>query len=243
MADSKVSALTAVGTPAGTDTIMVVQSSTSKKATVSQYLATGSTDNAILRANGTGGATTQGSDITISDPASDGGAATAIDIAMATADGAMRFGASHGSDNGYFLFGRDGLLSRYIQINPKSNPELVSSAALVIQTSAGVGSAPAYLYAEQVVVRDLAAGGGANVGIKQAAAGVLKVTDASTGNGRMQADAFQWLATGSKPAAGSSYRGMIWYTPGGAGVADSIEICAKSAADTYSWVKLSTLIV
>lgn len=54
---------------------------------------------------------------------------------------------------------------------------------------------------------------------------------------------FQLTGNGSKPTAGSAYRGTFWYTPGGAGVADTIEICAKSAADTYSWVKLSTLIV
>ncbi len=47
----------------------------------------------------------------------------------------------------------------------------------------------------------------------------------------------------SQPAAAAGLRGTIWYTAGGAGVADKIEICAKSALDAYSWVPLSTLIV
>jgi hypothetical protein len=37
MADAKVSSLTAVATPASTDTVYIVQSSTSKKGTISQY--------------------------------------------------------------------------------------------------------------------------------------------------------------------------------------------------------------
>jgi hypothetical protein len=46
--------------------------------------------------------------------------------------------------------------------------------------------------------------------------------------------------TGSKPTCNSSLRGSIWRTEGGNGVADKIEMCLKSAADTYAWVALAT---
>lgn len=49
------------------------------------------------------------------------------------------------------------------------------------------------------------------------------------------------LATaGSRPAAGSAYRGMLFVTQGGTGVTDTISVCLKSAADTYSWVSIVT---
>lgn len=69
MADQKVTDITAVATPAATDTLYVVQGSTDKKATISQYIAVGATDNAVVRADGTGTATVQGSSVIINDAA------------------------------------------------------------------------------------------------------------------------------------------------------------------------------
>lgn len=46
---------------------------------------------------------------------------------------------------------------------------------------------------------------------------------------------------GSKPTCDSSIRGMVWYVQGGAGVADTVEICAKAAADTYAWRSMATI--
>ena len=45
---------------------------------------------------------------------------------------------------------------------------------------------------------------------------------------------------GTRPAASVSVRGMLWVTQNGAGVADTVEICLKSSADTYSWVTIAT---
>jgi hypothetical protein len=45
---------------------------------------------------------------------------------------------------------------------------------------------------------------------------------------------------GSKPACDASQRGKIWYDEGGAGVADSAEICGKDASDVYAWVAIAT---
>lgn len=43
---------------------------------------------------------------------------------------------------------------------------------------------------------------------------------------------------GSKPACSISVNGAMWRTPGGAGVADTFEVCRKDAADVYAWVSL-----
>ena len=40
----------------------------------------------------------------------------------------------------------------------------------------------------------------------------------------------------ARPTCGADFRGQIWYTPGGAGVADVWEKCHKDAADSYAWV-------
>jgi len=47
----------------------------------------------------------------------------------------------------------------------------------------------------------------------------------------------QWL-TGARPTCDAAARGSVWYVAGGTGVADTFEVCVKSAADTYSWVTL-----
>lgn len=49
------------------------------------------------------------------------------------------------------------------------------------------------------------------------------------------------LATsGARPSAGAAYRGMLYVNEGGAGTTDTLEICLKSAANTYSWVSIVT---
>ena len=40
----------------------------------------------------------------------------------------------------------------------------------------------------------------------------------------------------SKPTCNSAARGRIWNTFGGAGVADTFQVCQKDAADVYAWV-------
>lgn len=43
---------------------------------------------------------------------------------------------------------------------------------------------------------------------------------------------------GAKPACSVSTRGYTWFEEGGAGVADTFEVCRKDAADAYAWVAL-----
>ena len=48
--------------------------------------------------------------------------------------------------------------------------------------------------------------------------------------------------TGTKPTCAAGLRGGLWYEQGGAGVADTFEICAKQAAgDTYAWRTAATI--
>lgn len=44
----------------------------------------------------------------------------------------------------------------------------------------------------------------------------------------------------ARPTADASSRGTIWYSKSAGGAADTVEICLKSAADTYSWVTIAT---
>ena len=60
------------------------------------------------------------------------------------------------------------------------------------------------------------------------------------GNVELDSGGMQLTTTSARPTAGPDYRGMMWVTRGDAGVADTVEICLKSASDTYSWVNIAT---
>lgn len=51
---------------------------------------------------------------------------------------------------------------------------------------------------------------------------------------------FQLYDPGTKPTCNAARRGSVYYDAGGAGVADTYEMCGKSSADSYSWVALAT---
>lgn len=44
----------------------------------------------------------------------------------------------------------------------------------------------------------------------------------------------------ARPTANAANRGTLWYSKSANGAADTVEICLKSAADTYSWVTIAT---
>jgi hypothetical protein len=52
--------------------------------------------------------------------------------------------------------------------------------------------------------------------------------------GRLDATGVK-LKTQVAPTCDSAHRGMLNYTAGGAGVKDSVEVCAKAADDSYAW--------
>jgi hypothetical protein len=41
--------------------------------------------------------------------------------------------------------------------------------------------------------------------------------------------------TTAAPTCDSTRRGQFWYAPGGAGVKDAVQVCAKDAANAYAW--------
>lgn len=43
------------------------------------------------------------------------------------------------------------------------------------------------------------------------------------------------LTTGAAPTCDSTVRGTFWYTAGGAGVKDTVNVCAKDAGNAYAW--------
>ena len=46
--------------------------------------------------------------------------------------------------------------------------------------------------------------------------------------------------TGALPTAAAALRGALFVVQGAAGVADTLQVCLKSAADTYSWKVITT---
>jgi hypothetical protein len=72
-------------------------------------------------------------------------------------------------------------------------------------------------------------GNGSVTEVQMGAGGVAKVT----------ATGIQ-LMTGIRPTCDEAHRGTTWYVAGGAGSADTYEVCGKSVADTYSWVTSAT---
>jgi hypothetical protein len=53
-------------------------------------------------------------------------------------------------------------------------------------------------------------------------------------DGKLRIPAVQ-ISGGAAPSCAAANRGQIWYVPGGAGVKDVVEVCAKDATDAYAW--------
>jgi hypothetical protein len=77
--------------------------------------------------------------------------------------------------------------------------------------------------------------GARDIGLERQAAGILEVTNGSTGLGYLKAGSFDLEDGGTKPTCDSSTRGYAWNDEGGAGVADVIERCVKDDDDAYYW--------
>ncbi len=73
---------------------------------------------------------------------------------------------------------------------------------------------------------NLAIGGGAGVGLSSAPLSPILLEVA--GGVRINTAL-------AKPGCGASSRGTFWVTQGGAGVKDSVQVCAKDVAEVYAW--------
>lgn len=222
MADSKTSALTAVVTPAGTDEFPVNQGGTSKKETLAQV-------KTFSEAGTAGGRTIYG------------GTASGEDLTLvgnsAAADGEVVISRLRIGAGGMGVI-RDN--AGEILIDSGQLQILAAASGLLIGSNIKVAY-PDVSFERRIGIawsNDTDQSATKDAGLARDAAGVVRVTDGSTGYGIALADGVQLKGNASKPAAGSAYRGMIWYTPGGAGVADTLEFCFKDNTDTYSWVTI-----
>jgi hypothetical protein len=41
--------------------------------------------------------------------------------------------------------------------------------------------------------------------------------------------------SGPQPGCDATHRGWFWFAAGGAGVKDTVQVCAKDASNTYAW--------
>jgi hypothetical protein len=57
-------------------------------------------------------------------------------------------------------------------------------------------------------------------------------------DGHIQTPQLRLSGTGTQPACSASMRGTFWFVPSPSGVADHLQVCSKSAADSYSWVSV-----
>lgn len=83
-------------------------------------------------------------------------------------------------------------------------------------------------------------GAALDTGVSRIAPGVVGVGTGAAGStaGGLALTSVQWV-TGTRPTCDAAARGTSWYVAGGTGAADTIEICLKSAADTYAWTALA----
>lgn len=93
-----------------------------------------------------------------------------------------------------------------------------NAAAVLFQTAKGV------------VTTASDAGNGTLTGLRALGDGTVECTDTLGLNTNGSA----------RPAANAANRGRLWYSKSADGVADTVEMCMKSAGDTYSWKVIAT---
>ena len=77
-----------------------------------------------------------------------------------------------------------------------------------------------------------------DVGLARSNPGTLKVTNGSTGSGSVNAQSVQLSSSGAQPGCSSSSRGTFWFVQSPSGTADHLQVCSKTASDTYTWVSV-----
>lgn len=105
-------------------------------------------------------------------------------------------------------------VSAFVSVEPKANPFVTLSAANAAGDVASVIAAPSGSYMQVV-----GASNSANITVHHSFG--VKI-----------------FTSGAQPTCDSTIRGGMWRILGGAGVADTFEICRKDAADAYAWVTL-----
>ena len=243
MTDKKISELADAGAAAAGDIIPITQASTSttKRLSVSAIVA-------LVVATIATAATISTLTTSTIKPASDG--ANSINITKANGTtSVMSFNTTSGNVGigttgpGYKL-DISGNTERMLNVGNPAQPLYYVSLGLTNTQTSGLLQSPyglnftttanaGPLYDGSMTFTTVAGGGNfkfinGNVGIGTTSPGQkLEV------NGGMRLN----TAT-AKPTCAVGIRGTFWVVQGGAGVADTVEACLKSAADTYSWVTL-----
>ena len=126
----------------------------------------------------------------------------------------------------------DLLLSRDAAANLQLGSDAATATAQTISAADSTGA--------NVAGASLTASGGDGTSGNATGGQLILRGGANAGTGEVGAVAFS--DTGTKPTCAAGIRGSVWYDAGGAGVADTFEVCAKQAAgDSYAWRVLATI--
>lgn len=110
----------------------------------------------------------------------------------------------------------------------------LSDATPPIHIGADIGSASGIGLASGYVLRwgpsATVAYNNGDAGLARAAAGRVRITNGGAGGGAVQIG-----DPGTRPTCDATTRGTVWTDAGGAGVADTVAVCAKDAGDLYDW--------
>jgi hypothetical protein len=110
-------------------------------------------------------------------------------------------------------------------------------------TTVGLNTAMARFFNDAHFEITGAVSGGAQVSVTgqtSGGGGVLVMTQASDGAGNVSSfsvspSGLAVTTGGTKPTCSVTFRSYLWIVTGGAGVADTFEVCAKDAGDAYAW--------
>jgi len=126
-----------------------------------------------------------------------------------------------------------------------SDTALYRDAANTLQLGADAATASAQVFKGADSTGSGTTGGNltlkAGAGTSGNAQGGALILSGGANAGSGEAGAVAIADGGTKPTCDAARRGSIWYDAGGAGVADTFEVCAKAAADTYAWRALATI--
>lgn len=184
----------------------------------------GSTDNAILRADGTGGSTAQGSLVTIDDT----GHLFAVQGSDASpgiqcSGGNCRIGTTDAS-NLRFVVNQTARWHINASVNEGDFVDAGGnggSANLIYNAST---NHPAFTFT-----------GSRTSGLGTVGTDLLAMFVSDAAVVKYNANGLRLVDTGSRPTCDSTIRGQLFYDAGGAGVADTVAVCAKDSGDSYAW--------
>ena len=154
---------------------------------------------------------------------------------------------TQGARRGYITASGGWVLERdFITFGATSDVLFNREAAATIQQGVDAATATAQVYKGPDSTGANVAGGNitlrAGAGTAGNATGGQLILGGGANAGTGERGAVQIEDGGTQPTCAAGIRGSLWYEAGGAGVADTFEICGKQAAgDTYAWRVAATI--